>query len=87
MAPRTARIGDTISHGGAIIEGSPDVTANGIPVAREGDAVMCAIHGLQRIAAGSPTVSTNGRQRARVGDPTTCGAVITSGSPDVETGP
>lgn len=84
--PRKARLGDTISHGGSIIQASPDVTCNGIKVARQGDAVMCVIHGLQSIAKGSSTVITNGKQTARLGDPITCGAVISSASPNVETG-
>ena len=32
--PLKARLGDAHSHGGTIIEGSPDVTTNGIPTAR-----------------------------------------------------
>lgn len=84
--PAAARRGDLISHGGEIIEGSPDHATNSIPTARKDDAVICVIHGLQKIAAGSPTVEVNGRQRARVGDPITCGAVITTGSPNVDVG-
>lgn len=74
--PRIARRTDPISHGGQIIEGSPDTITNGLETARKGDAVMCAIHGLVAIADGSPDVITNGKRTARLGDPITCGAVI-----------
>lgn len=84
--PRDARIGDTHSHGGVIIEGSPNFNVNGIPSSRVGDKVWCPIHGIVAIATGSPTVILNGRRRARIGDLITCGAVITSGSPDVDIG-
>lgn len=84
--PQVARIGDGISHGGAIIEGSPDVFANGIAVARLGDKVQCQIHGLRVITSGSATVSVNGKPVARIGDSISCGAVIVEGSPDIEAG-
>jgi uncharacterized Zn-binding protein involved in type VI secretion len=84
--PRKARLNDSISHGGSIVEASGNVTCNGRRVARRGDRVVCVIHGSQTIVGGSSTVSTNGRQTARLGDAISCGAVISSASPDVETG-
>lgn len=81
-----ARVGDSISHGGGIIQGSPNVFTNGIPTARLGDAVECAIHGLQTITSASTTVRANSKGVARIGDSISCGAVITSGSPNVKAG-
>ncbi len=83
---KVARLGDTASHGGEIATASPDVTANGIGVARVGDSYDCPIHGANPIVTGSATVKANGRLVARVGDATACGAVITSGSPNVDAG-
>lgn len=80
--PQAARLGDTISHGGDIVAGSPDTFCNGIPVARLGDAVVCQIHGSQFISSASPNVFANGIPRARLGDSISCGATITSASPD-----
>jgi len=81
--PAASRKGDSISHGGQIVTGSPDVKINGKEAARIGDAVICSLHGPQVIAGGSPNVFYNGRAAARVGDPISCGATIVTGSPDV----
>lgn len=81
-----ARVGDSISHGGSIVEGSPTVNANGIPIARIGDAVICNRHGAQAIKTGSGTVFANKIGVARIGDTCTCGAVIVDGSPNVYAG-
>jgi uncharacterized Zn-binding protein involved in type VI secretion len=81
--PKVARAGDTISHGGQIISGSPDCFCNEQQVARLGDSVLCAIHGVQAISSASSTTFANNIGVARVGDSITCGAVISSGSPDV----
>jgi uncharacterized Zn-binding protein involved in type VI secretion len=86
MGSPAARIGDSISHGGSITEGSTDVLTNGAGQARVGDAVTCTLHGAQTITDGSSTVFVNGRKAARVGDPISCGAVIISGSADVSIG-
>lgn len=83
---QTARQGDTHSHGGFIIAGSPDTFANGIPVARQSDPAMCVIHGMVQIIGGSSTVFANGMKVARVQDMLSCGAIIITGSPDVYTG-
>lgn len=75
-----ARIGDTGSHGGAIVTGSPNVTVNVIPIARVGDTYLCSIHGPNPIVQGSLKTTANNLQIARIGDPTACGATIMSGS-------
>ncbi len=86
MGMPVARIGDPISHGGAIAGGSPNVFCNSLNVARIGDPVACEIHGAQSVATGSGSVFCNGRGVARQGDAITCGATITGGSPNVFAG-
>jgi uncharacterized Zn-binding protein involved in type VI secretion len=82
----TARLSDTISHGGYIMGSSPDRLANGLGVARIGDNAMCNQHGMVTIVGGSQGVLTNGVATARIGDMLSCGAVIVAGSPDTDTG-
>ena len=50
MGMPVARIGDPISHGGAIAGGSPNVFCNSLNVARIGDPVACEIHGAQSLS-------------------------------------
>ncbi|MGQ8775423.1 PAAR domain-containing protein [Serratia sp. NA_112.1] len=79
-----ARIGDAISHGGAITSGSPNVFINGIPAGVVGISVAaCSLHGASVVASGSGTVFINGSPAARLGDTTSCGASITCGSGNV----
>jgi uncharacterized Zn-binding protein involved in type VI secretion len=49
MTRPVIRLGDPGSHGGTVTTGSPDTTANGIPVARVGDT----------LTSGSPDVMVN----------------------------
>lgn len=86
MALQVARVSDVISHGGEIVGGSPDTYADGLKVARLGDAVECAIHGSQVITTASTVVTADDKGVARLGDHISCGAVITSASPDVYSG-
>lgn len=79
-----ARKGDEIDHGGRIVEGSSNLTINGLPCARVGDKAQCDVHGLVTITTGSPTGRRNqGRLIARVTSLCSCGAKIVSGSPNV----
>jgi uncharacterized Zn-binding protein involved in type VI secretion len=80
MSKPIARIGDTGTHGGAIVTGSPNVTVNGIPVARVTDTYACPFHGPNPIIMGSALLTANNLQVARIGDPTACGATIATGS-------
>lgn len=80
-----ARIGDASSHGGVIITGSSEVTADGIPVARTGDLHSCPIegHGITPMYSSS-TVVNGGVGLIRAGmDYAGCGALIVSGAPDI----
>ncbi len=81
--PAVARTGDSTSHGGGLGQGSTTLIVNGLSACRVGDPFDCPIHGAQTIASGSPNVENEGKGIARVGDTTTCGASITTGSPNV----
>lgn len=83
---KQAFLGSKHSHGGTIITASPNVTVNGKPVARKGDAANCPIHGTVTIVGGSLKVTANGRGRARIGDALSCGAVIVDGSTNQDVG-
>ena len=72
-----ARQGDPTSHGGAVLQGSPNVMISGAPAARQGDLVSCPLstpgnppvpHSGGPIVGGSATVRINGRPAARAGD-------------------
>lgn len=78
-----ARLGDAISHGGAIVSGSGNVLINNIPAAILGSAAVCALHVSTAVASGSGTVFINNIPAARLGDCTGCGAVVCSGSANV----
>ena len=102
--PAVARVGDThegiCSHGapccphsvsGPIVAGSPDVQANGIPVARLGDAIThsCPHCGTGNVSSASGTVKANGIGIARLGDSVVYpggGGTIVSASPNVFAG-
>ena len=102
--PQVARVTDehrgTCSHGasccphnveGSIIEGSANVFANNLEVARLGDAVVhnCPHCGTGWIDSASATVKANGIPVARLGDKVTYpggeGTIVT-GSPNVFVG-
>lgn len=74
--PKIAHLGDPISHGGSVIEGSDDVFADGRAVARVGDKVSCRRHRNSVIISGSSTVFVNGRAVAVDGSKCSCGATI-----------
>ena len=82
-----ARQGDTTSHGGTILSGSPNVFINGRPAATVGDLYACPTCGVTGpLVSGSPTVLINGKPAARVGDFCACPgppSVIIGGSPNV----
>lgn len=80
-----ARLGDPISHGGFITGASTKLILNNLGVARVTDTVNCAIHGAQTLTTGNPNwIADNGQPVARVGSLCSCGAVVTAGSPNVE---
>lgn len=86
MGQPVARIGDLISHGGAITSGSVNVLVNLLGVARLTDTAVCDIHGPVTITSASVISIANLLGIARVGDSLSCGATITTGSPNVLAG-
>lgn len=82
-----ARIGDSGSHGGTLVTGSPTTFVDGIACVRVGDTYACppplAGHGPNPVSGGSSTVFVDGKAVARCGDPCSCGASISSCSNDV----
>ncbi|MGE8164954.1 PAAR domain-containing protein [Paraburkholderia sp. NPDC080076] len=73
-------VGDTTSHGGKVISGSPSSTwsAAEIPIARKGDRVtcpLCAPH-LFEIAEGLDGCDDFGQPMAVEGHKTTCNAIL-----------
>ncbi|MNU01767.1 hypothetical protein D3C72_2452670 [compost metagenome] len=52
-------LGDTTTHGGAVLSATTGFIANGIAVAGHGDIVYCPAHGIVTIQAAHPdTVAT-----------------------------
>ena len=78
-----ARVGDSGSHGGAIIDGSLNIRANDRPIALVGSTYNCPVHGPNLIITGEQSVFGNEFLVAHVGSKTACGAEMASGSPDV----
>jgi uncharacterized Zn-binding protein involved in type VI secretion len=79
-------MGDTTTHGGAIVVGCPTVLIGGMPAARMGDMHTCPMvtpgvppvpHVGGPITMGSATVLIGGMPAARMGDMATC-----TGPPD-----
>lgn len=74
-------VGDKTSHGGVVVQGSPQSTVDGIPIARVGDKVTCPKRGhggTTVIVSGDPTCIIDGQPAARHGDTTACGATLLS---------
>ncbi|MDE1905103.1 MAG: PAAR domain-containing protein [Rhodospirillales bacterium] len=86
--PAVSRVGDTGSHGGSyigqILSGSSNVQTNGIATAYVGSSYYCPEHGTNSISS-SPVsnVIVDGNAIAVVGSVCVCGAVIDTGSPNV----
>lgn len=85
MAKPQARMGDISSHGGVIVSGAIRTMVNGRPVARMGDLHVCPIpgHGVTPIVTGSLDTVTEAMPNARLGDVAACGALIVTGSLDM----
>lgn len=70
--PPAARKTDLTTHGGAVVEGSPNVSIGYLPAARLLDKHVCPLHGPGPITQSSFTVFINGVGAARLGDACTC---------------
>jgi uncharacterized Zn-binding protein involved in type VI secretion len=78
--PLIARLGDTSTHGGAIITSASKSYCEGALIAREGDILDCPIHGPNPIVGHSTKLKCEGPFVARHGDATACGATLISGA-------
>lgn len=74
------RLGDTSSHGGAVVTSAAKSLAEGKLIARVGDILDCPIHGPNAIIEGSDKYLCEGPKVAREGDHTACGAALISGA-------
>ncbi|MBN3767172.1 PAAR domain-containing protein [Burkholderia sp. Ac-20365] len=74
--PIMARLGDTTSHGGKIVEATPDLTDEGIGIALDGHLVACPRCGGRYPIIASGRRRHNGKRIAYIGDITTCGATL-----------
>lgn len=96
MTPSATRLGDMASdHDGAPptpgIEASPNVTIDGIPAMRQGDAFeshACPDESehSRSLSGGSGSVFINGKPAGRVGDAISCGGTVIEGSTSVTIG-
>jgi uncharacterized Zn-binding protein involved in type VI secretion len=78
------RLGDTSSHGGAMITAGTKFLDAGQQVTRVGDILACPIHGDNPVVTGSPNFMSQGQLVARGdgvhGSVTACGAILIGGS-------
>ncbi|VXC06879.1 PAAR domain-containing protein [Massilia sp. 9I] len=75
--PEIIRLGDSTSHGGKVIEGSPFDICMGKPIAYIGHKVQCPkCKGVFPIVEGAPTTTFYGKGVALAGMHTACGAVL-----------
>jgi len=73
--------GNRTTHGGFLLATGAEVFSEGHPVAREGDPVLCPIHGLTKVSRDeSSGVYIGDKTVAVAGGKTECGAKIVSGS-------
>lgn len=85
---QAARTGDITSHGGILIAITSKTTINGRNPITVGAIHICPPpdewHGPNVVVSGSSTSFVEGKSQSKTGDICACGAVIVSGSPDVE---
>lgn len=77
--PKVIRVGDKLSHGGTVLEGSPITTDGGKPISRVGDKCVCSNHGTTTIVQGSDIFTDEGKKVALAGHKTSCGATLLPG--------
>lgn len=78
--PLVVRLGDSGTHGGAVVTSASKSYAEGSLIARQGDIYACPLHGPNAITGGSPDTICEGAAVARHGDSTACGASLISGA-------
>lgn len=84
--PAVARVTDTGSYHGPypdsdVIEGSPNMDVNSLPVHRVGDALESHPH-ERHLAKGSGSTDINSKDIGIVTSPVDCGGFIVTGSPN-----
>ncbi len=78
--PLICRLGDTSTHGGAIVTSADISLCEGAKIARHTDILDCPIHGPNPIVQHSSKMWCEGLEVARHGDSTACGAALISGA-------
>lgn len=78
--PKIVRLGDTSSHGGAVVTSASKSWCEGAKIARRDDILACPIHGPNPIVEHSQRLWCEGKPVARHGDHTACGAALISGA-------
>lgn len=83
MSEQMIVVGDTTTHGGTVISGSPTSRINGRPIARLGDLVSCPQcyadgrpHGINPIVQVAGRYKVDGIPGACAGDLTECGCAL-----------
>ena len=83
MVKKMIVVGDTTTHGGTVISGSPTQQIEGKPVARLGDLVNCPLvypggrpHGVNKIIEGESGCTVDGIPVALEGHKTECGCAL-----------
>lgn len=80
--PAVSRKSDLSTAGDICVTYSPNVYANGLNVARQGD-LYTGPPSPGTVVTGSPNVFANSLQVARIGDPLTDGDAVATGSGNV----
>jgi uncharacterized Zn-binding protein involved in type VI secretion len=75
------RVGDSTTHGGKVLTGSPNTFYGKAPIARVGDLVSCPkCEGEHRIVSGASRTFDHQKPIARDGDLVSCGAKLIGSS-------
>jgi uncharacterized Zn-binding protein involved in type VI secretion len=75
------RKGDRLSRGGEVLSGGARLFM-GRALARRGDPVRCAVHGLNRIAQGNPRIRDGRLEVAEDGHLCECGCSLIASLPN-----
>jgi uncharacterized Zn-binding protein involved in type VI secretion len=78
MAKEMIVVGDTTTHGGKVITGSPDDQIDGKAIARKGDLVECPEHGVNPIIEGDDSFMVGDKPAALEGHHAACGCALIS---------
>ena len=81
---KIVRLEDTSDHGGKMITATASFICNGVKVCVDQDLHSCPIkdHGITPVLA-TGTFTNRGKAIIRTGDVAGCGAILISGSPNI----